>query len=523
MMSAIPSEKLVLNLADASATEALGAQLSLFARPGDIITLSGDLGAGKTTLAWAVIRAMAPDAGTFEVPSPTFTLVQSYDFTRLDVSHYDFYRLSEEAEALELGFPGLSDAGIALVEWPDRASGLLPAEHLEICIEDNNDPGRIATLTGTGSWAFRLGRMTEIAEFLATHGYGECKRTFLQGDASARRYERLGSNPPVILMDSPAQTDGPPVRDGKPYSQIAHLAEDVSAFAGVASGLEHAGLSAPGILAADYGKGMLIIEDLGDMVFGSMLNDPETDMSEPYRAAVDVLCHLAVQDLGAEIQIGSGVSHRIPPYDADALEIEAELLLDWLWPAIYGGEAPAERRAEYLAIWRELWPVLEPHNPVWVLRNYHSPNLIWLPEREGLKRAGIIDFQDAVLGHPAYDLASLLQDARVDVPAEREAELLDYYCETRSAKQSDFDEKSFRQAYGVLAAQRNSKILGIFMRLKNRDGKPGYLKHIPRLSAYLDRTLSAPHLAELSAWYDTWVPTENRIRAAQGDGNVSET
>jgi aminoglycoside/choline kinase family phosphotransferase len=153
------------------------------------------------------------------------------------------------------------------------------------------------------------------------------------------------------------------------------------------------------------------------------------------------------------------------------------------------------------------------------LRDYHSPNLIWLPQRQGLKQVGLIDFQDAVLGHPAYDLVSLLQDARVDVSARCEADLLDYYCASRSRLDGRFDAEKFRQAYGVLAAQRNSKILGIFVRLKIRDGKQGYLKHIPRLSHYLDRTLGAPHLRELRTWYETWLPAEKRLMIGQGGSN----
>jgi tRNA threonylcarbamoyl adenosine modification protein YjeE len=518
-MSELHTKTINLELADASATETLGKQLSMFFRPGDVINLCGDLGAVKTTLARAMIRAMAPGAGTFEVPSPTFTLVQTYEFTRLEVAHFDFYRLSEEGEALELGFPDLASNGIALVEWPDRASGLLPDERLEISLQDRNTPGRTATLTGSGGWAARLTRFVSAARFLEANGFDRCERTFLQGDASARRYERLASNPPAIFMDSPAQADGPPVRDGKPYSQIAHLAEDVSAFAGIAKGLDNVGLSAPKIRAADYANGMLIIEDFGDLVYGALLEDASIDMNAPYTAAVDVLCHLAVQEMNPKIELEDDVSHTIAMFDPAALEIEVELLLDWFWPAIHGEKATGERREEYLTIWRALWPVLNSHEPVWVLRDYHSPNLIWLPQRQGLKQVGLIDFQDAVLGHPAYDLVSLLQDARVDVSAGREADLLDYYCASRSRLDGRFDAEKFRQAYGVLAAQRNSKILGIFMRLKIRDGKLGYLKHIPRLSHYLDRTLGAPHLRELRTWYETWLPAEKRLMIGQGGSN----
>jgi aminoglycoside/choline kinase family phosphotransferase len=149
----------------------------------------------------------------------------------------------------------------------------------------------------------------------------------------------------------------------------------------------------------------------------------------------------------------------------------------------------------------------------WVLRDYHSPNLLWLPEREGIARVGVIDFQDAMRGPPAYDLVSLLQDARVDVAPELEAAVFDHYCAAVTARQTGFDRDAFAFAYAALGAQRNTKILGIFARLAKRDGKPAYLRHIPRLWGYLERDLAHPQLAGLKRWYDRHFPTEARGRA----------
>jgi aminoglycoside/choline kinase family phosphotransferase len=199
------------------------------------------------------------------------------------------------------------------------------------------------------------------------------------------------------------------------------------------------------------------------------------------------------------------VTHWLPIYDMDAYLIEAELLLDWYLPR--RGVAVSENmRHEYTAVWRDLLTVAVEAPPTWVLRDFHSPNLLWLPNRKGLARLGILDFQDAVMGPDAYDLASLLQDARVDVAEATELALLGRYLRRRRADDADFDGAQFIQLYVTLAAQRASKILGIFARLDARDGKPQYLRHMPRIWGYLQRSLAHPALAPLGAWYGEHVP-----------------
>ena len=504
-----------LQLSSEAATEDFAREISLFARVGDVITLAGDLGTGKTTFARAFIRALSPSNAGREVPSPTFTLVQTYDDTRLPVAHFDFYRVVDPAEVPELGFPGLSDTMVVLAEWPDRAEAFLPPHRLEIDLDDGDDESsRELTLTGFGDWAERAQRMEIVSAFLDAGGHGASTRTFLQGDASARRYERIWpageKSVPLILMDSAKTPDGPPVRDGLPYSQIAHLAESVTAFAAIDHGLREVGLCAPEIFVSDLEAGLLVIEDLGGEVYQDLVRAGEADMRAPYRAAVDVLVKLAQCTLPETIALQEGLEHRVPAYDDGALEIEVELLLDWYWPAVYGGAASREDRERFFAIWRALWPRLNCHQTVWCLRDYHSPNLIWRADETGLSRVGIIDFQDAVLGHPAYDLGSLLFDARVDVDAETERSMLKYYMEQRLRADERFDESAFEECYAILAAQRLTKILGIFMRLKQRDGKPGYLQHVPRLWGYLERVLQAPVLEDLRAWFNEAFPENAR-------------
>jgi aminoglycoside/choline kinase family phosphotransferase len=188
-----------------------------------------------------------------------------------------------------------------------------------------------------------------------------------------------------------------------------------------------------------------------------------------------------------------------------ALLTEAELLLDWYLPAQRATVSQASRDV-YIAMWREALQAAIETDLTWVLRDYHSPNLLWLPEREGVARIGLLDFQDAMIGPAAYDVASLLQDARVDVPEALEVTLLCRYVQKRREADASFDPPQFIRIYVTMAAQRASKVLGIFARLNHRDGKPQYLRHIPRVWSYLQRSLAHPSLATLNGWYSVHVP-----------------
>jgi aminoglycoside/choline kinase family phosphotransferase len=293
------------------------------------------------------------------------------------------------------------------------------------------------------------------------------------------------------------------VRDGKPYSAIAHLAEDVVPFVAMARGLRHYGFSAPEIYHHDLTNGFLILEDLGDEAV--VQGNPPAPREERYEVAVDLLAALHRLNLPHTLPVVPGLTYEIPPYDTGALLIEAELLPDWFIPRA-GGQLSAPAREAYLALWREaLGPVLSAPR-TWVLRDFHSPNLLWLPGREDIARIGLLDFQDGVIGPAAYDVASLLQDARVDVPELMELSLLSRYARSRREADPNFDAAQFATLYATLAAQRASKILGIFARLDKRDGKPQYLRHMPRVWGYLRRSLAHPALAALAAWYKLYVP-----------------
>ena len=477
-----------------SATMALGDDIAAILRPGDVLALRGDLGMGKSTLARAIVRALAGDR-ELEVPSPTFTLVQAYD-TRVPVQHFDLYRLASPEDLHELGFGDAASEGVVLIEWPERAGDALPSDAILLELTEQG-AGRRATISGTSEFLVRMARSLAIRAFLDGSGFAGASRTFLVGDASTRAYETVavGSEPPVILMNAPKRPDGPPVRDGKPYSQIAHLAEDVVPFVAISSALRDAGFCAPAVLARDLDAGLLVVEDLGR---DGPLDLDGRPIADRYRACGRLLADLHLVDWPADIAVAPGVGHRIPGYDHQAMAIESELLIDWYVPHVLGRPASEAERRDFGTCWSALFGRLEGAEKSLVLRDYHSPNIIWRDDRPGRDRIGLIDFQDAMIGPVSYDVASLAMDARVTIEPDLEEAIVSDYCAGRGAA---FDRAAFDESYAIMAAQRTTKILGIFVRLNLRDGKPGYMRHLPRLQAYLHRALQHPVLEELAFLY----------------------
>lgn len=508
MMSTRVSEPgLRIELADEAASEQLAASLAMLAGKGDLIALEGDLGTGKTTIARSFIRALADDP-ELEVPSPTFTLVQTYDVAGSSVAHMDFYRLEEPAEIDELGIDEALNAGPVIVEWPSQAAGLLPGGGLLIELKEANG-GRSAHLSSSSeSWTARLEKLQHIDNLLTASGWHIATRHKMPADASSRRYERLSGGPDGasgLLMDMPSRPDGDPIRNGLPYSGIAHLAEDIRAVEAINRGLRAQGLSAPEIHAIDTRNGLAVIEDFGAVSFRSLLDDAE-QFSLCLTSAVMMLANSAQNDWPDKIDLSSGETYQLSPYDMDALLIEVELCLDWYWPHVTDTPLRSEVRDDFMAAWRDVLHQVQAGDPVWVLRDFHVDNLFWLPQRDGDRKIGLIDTQDCVLGHPAYDLASLLQDVRMTIPTDAEQDYYDMYVAARSAEDDSFDATSFQAAYAILGAQRATKILGIFARLNTRDQKPGYLRYLPRTSDVLKHNLRHPALMAVKAWFDTHLP-----------------
>lgn len=495
-----------LALANETATAHLMADLALLIGPGDVVTLSGDLGAGKTAAARAMIRYLASDE-TLEVPSPTFTLVQGYELPPFPLLHADLYRVNDASELEEIGLSPLPEGTVALIEWPERAPGALPADRIDIALSHRPALGstaRAAVITGHGRAAARVERLRSLREFLDGAGLIEARRHRMPGDASTRSYARLAHNEGfVILMNSPKRPDGPAVYNGKPYSAAVHLAEDVKPFVAIANGLRARGFSAPAIYHGDLDEGFLITEDFGSASF--VEGDPPAPIAERYQAATDMLAALHRQQLPETLPLAPQVTWTMPTFDTEALLIEIGLMMEWYLPD-RDASPSIELRSEFVALWRELLAKAAAAPKTWVIRDFHSPNLIWLDQRADIASVGIIDFQDAVLGPAAYDLVSLLQDARVDVPEALELAMLTRYIKTRRSNDDTFDSANFAELYAIMSAQRNTRLLGTFARLNRRDGKPQYLKHQPRIWTYLTRSLDHPVLSDIRAWYTAHVP-----------------
>lgn len=477
------------------ATQALAEDIAMVAAPGWVIALEGDLGAGKSTFARAFIRALARDPA-LDVPSPTYTLVQRYEEAQPPVLHADLYRLSDPGEMLELGIDDPDDAAIRLIEWPQNAGrGAFPGA-LTLALAMQGADARLATFSGQQALLDQIARTSAVRAFLADAGYASAHRQRLQGDASTRRYERL-ANEPLILMDAARRPDGPIVRDGKPYSQLVHLAESVHAFAAVGTALRERGFAAPAIHHADLDAGLLLLEDLGSQTIVQADGAPDPAR---YQAAAQLLAHLHGHGWPDDLPIPGGGVHTLHRYNADVFLTEIALLPDWYVPH-RGVDASDFDRQGFFEAWRTVLAPLDQEPATLTLRDYHSPNIIWRPGHTGINRLGLIDHQDAMLGPPAYDLASLVQDARVTIPTDLQEALLAAYCE---ASRADLDAVKARMT--IMAGQRNSKILGIFARLNARDGKPGYLRHLPRVEGYMRQLLDHRVLAPLKPFYDLLLP-----------------
>lgn len=477
----------------------LGNDLAAILAPGDVVALSGDLGMGKSVLARSIVRALAADPG-LEVPSPTFTLVQPYRTPRFPVLHADLYRLKEAADLRELGLDDPS--GVVLVEWPERVPEALPDDALVVAIRPGRQGnGRAVTLAGAAArWSARLDRTLRIRALLGEAGCGEAVRAHLQGDASARRYERAeAEGRSVVVMDWPPPTSAPPLlRDRLSYAELAHIQTRAPAFAAVAAALRAEGFCAPDLFAADLADGLLVLEDLGR----ATLVEDGRPVPERYEAAADLLADLAAVSWPAEVPVPGGGAHRVPPYDLRALVTEVRLFGEWYMPHVLGRALEPAAEEEHAALWTAALARLATAETTWTLRDFHSPNVIWRPDRAGRDRLGLIDFQDAVVGPAAYDVAALATDARVDLPADLQAAIVDRYAAARRARHPAFDRTAFDEAFVLCAAQRNAKILGGFARSARRDGKTAYLAHLPRVRRALRQALAHEVLSPLRLWYE---------------------
>lgn len=355
-----------------------------------------------------------------------------------------------------------------------------------------------------------MSREDDIIDFLKGAGWDAATRIAVPGDASTRRYERLNLNGEIaVLMDAPKGAEAPSEPEGASdemrlalgYNAVARLAgPNMEAFACIANELTKRGFSAPKILAANLEVGLMLLEDLGDDLYARVIAHDPSKERPLYEAAIDTLAAIYRSTFPSEMKFQS-VPWRVRDYDMLALHAEANLFLDW-YAKDFGHEINGQTRGEWTQIWAEMFKLLEAHAPGLALRDFHAENIFWLPERDAISQVGLIDFQDGLFAHPAYDLVSLIEDARRDVAPDLAEPLNARFCEKAGLKY----DAAFKTAYAVMGAQRNAKILGIFVRLAERDGKPHYRDLIPRVKAHFQSNLQDPKCAALKAWVSDHVP-----------------
>ena len=327
-------------------------------------------------------------------------------------------------------------------------------------------------------------RLTLLNDFLKQNGWDDGNRRLLAADASFRHYDRLTRlDESRVLMDAP-----PPMENVRPFLKVARH-------------LEKLGYSAPHVYAADEENGFVLLEDFGDATYTRLLKKGE-DERALYTLATDLLIDLH------KLDEETAVPEDLPPYDDDALLREAMLFPDWFMPAAFGHETDKAAADEYALLWQEVFPLVQKMPKTIVLRDYHVDNLMILDGKTGLQACGLLDFQDALAGAVTYDIMSLLEDARRDIDAGLLNAMRDRYIAGMGGALPDRDD--FLASWAVWAAQRHVKVLGIFVRLCVRDGKPRYLQHLPRLWRLLERALEHPALGKLKVWFDKNVPAEYR-------------
>lgn len=482
------------------ATVRIAQDIAAAVLPGDLIALDGDLGAGKTAFCRALIRNLASD-DELEVPSPTFLLVQPYAL-RIPVRHFDLYRLADPEELEEIGFFDELESTVTLVEWPSRAGDLLPDRHMILSIDIQSGDARSVRFSVSENQQARFERAFATRNFLDDAGYKQAVRTHVQGDASHRSYERISAQgkPTTIFMNAPDTPAGDIIQDGKSYAELVHRAIDTRPFLAVSEALIRLGLSAPKVLRADHQTGFMLLEDFGSE---GIVDDNREPIRGRYMAAIDVLA--ALHDQGNSQSQTMDDNYTLPGFDRTAFLTEVKLFADWYAP-YRRTRLAASKQHVFANHWSTLFDELKSAESGIILRDVHSPNLMWLPGRAPLENIGLLDFQDALWGPQLYDLASLVYDARITISQEFRKEMLEHYIMQRKIPPAMHD---LERHLAILGAQRTMKILGIFARLASRDAKMSYLAHMPRNEEYLRELLGYKALSAVRHWYESCLGVEH--------------
>ena len=457
--------ELVFDCADETATAELAHQIARYVLAGDLLRLEGDLGAGKSTFSRYLLQALGHQG---DVPSPTYTLVQLYDTDlRVPVAHVDCYRLNDPAELEGLGLEMYRQHGVIVAEWPEKGGLLLAADqpdYLEYHIQEMNNPGvltlrfeagatdtaRVVTLAGSRSWQRRFGLMFEAVRrprteagqkaFLDSLGLGDYAVENLGGDWSFRSYwrVRLADGGSRMLMDAP-----PPI-------------EGVVEFANVAAYYNANGLRAPREYGRDEKQGYLLLEDFGSRNLLAALNEGGASKTEWYTVAVDALCHLCTVP---KLEGGRAFTPR-------DWWIDAARFTDWYMPMVRGRATTVAERAHCMALWQDLYGLLEGIPQGTMPWDYQATNMMLLGDEASLQNFGLIDIQDAKHTPIATDMAILLRDIRRAPDDALEAAMI-----THAAAKLGMDAERLKEALDIASLHHCSRILGGLARIYVRDGK----------------------------------------------------
>ena len=353
-------------------------------------------------------------------------------------------------------------------------------------------------------------READILSFLKAANWDRATRHPVPGDASSRRYERLTlKDKHAVLMDSPqgvetlSEPKGASLADRRAlgYNALARIAgNNTEAFACISNELTKRGFSAPQILAADLKQGFILLEDLGRNLYARVIENVPQQERQLYEAAVDTLAAIYRSTFPGEMEF-QGFKWYVGDYDDVALLAETDLCLDW-YAKDFDRDIQGDARAEFYHLFEQSFKHLKAHAPGLALRDFHAENLFWLPERQAISRVGLIDFQDGLFVHPAYDLMSLITDIRRDVSPDLKDILIARFCD----KAGIIDNADFRTAYAVLSVQRGTKLLGFPVRADLKFGKPQYRELLPRVKRHLNEALEHPALADIRNWYAKHLP-----------------
>ncbi len=462
------------------ATERLAEDVAVCLRTGDTIALHGDLGTGKTTFARALIRALAGNPA-LEVPSPTFTLVQTYELPAFTLAHIDLYRVRDAAEIEETGLLDATTDGVAVIEWPERASDRLPEDRLDVRLAMAGT-GRHAALCGTGDWAERLARTAEIRAFLNGNRFGEAHR------APARTPTHpTGVREEIALPDGAALLiDRGEAADDR----------DFRGLSATSAALRSLGLSAPEILEADHRRRLMLIEDLS----GPSLAEDGHPVLARYLVAVEALAEIHFHPRPRALPLGR-YFFRIPDLAGHVMEKQALAFADQYLGAGAAGAVPKGDREEFSRLWWSRFERLVEAEQNWLLEPVGSATLSWLPQREALRRIGFTDPGRIRCGAVAHDLAALCNDSGVTIPADLEADLKRHYVGLRQASSTHFDSSHFAEAYAIAAALRASAgMVAAASALKAQ--VRGAADDLARQRDYLHRALAHPVMSDLAVWYE---------------------